>query len=208
LFKRLLPKSNNFFEYFNRHAELIVAASHEFSLLVMDGANITEQTNKIKGLEVQADAVNHECIEALHKTFITPFDRHDIYHLSYQLDDIVDFINKSSAIILDYKLTVMTPSVKQFANILSQATQELEKVIKGFHAKENIEALRKKFATIKKYENDSDALLRKTLSDLFESEPDVRTIIKWKEVYLHLEDAVNRCENVSNIVEGVILEQS
>lgn len=204
----LLPRSANFFDYFEKHAALIVQSAKEFSQLVSVDADIPAHAIRIKVLEVEADGVSHQCIEALHKTFITPFDRYYIYQLTDHLDDIIDHINETAAAIVVYKLKEMTPEVREFASILDHASQELELIIKGFRECENIDELRKRFFTVKQYEKTSDTLLRKAIGHLFESNTDVRNIIKWKEIYLHMEEAVNRCEDVGNIVEGVILEIS
>lgn len=208
MFRWLLPKTTDFYNYFEKHAALILEAANEFTLLVSPDSDIVSHEVRIKVLEVEADNLNHQCIESLHKTFITPFDRYYIYQLMDRLDDIIDNINETAAIIVVYKLTVMTPEVVEFATILEKATEEVQQVIIGFRHNKNINQLRQRFTTIKEYEKDSDTLLRKAIGHLFESESDAKNIIKWKEIYQRLEQAINDCQHVSNIVEGVILELS
>lgn len=208
MFGRLLPVSTNFFDYFENHASLIVQATNEFVILVSDGADIQSQAIRIKVLEHAADTVTHLCVEAVHKTFITPFERNDIYQLITQMDDIIDYVNEISARIVIYKLKNMTPEVKSLAAILNHSVKELELIVKTLRKIGDINAVRERFKTIKRYENESDVLLRKAVGRLFDTEKEVANIIKWKEIYENLEEAVNRCEDVSNIVEGVILEMS
>lgn len=203
---RFLPRKTNFFDYFDQQASLMVQAAREFGLLTIPGADISAHATRIKQLEHEADVIVHQCVEALHKTFITPFERNDIYQLISQMDDVIDYLNETAERIVIYRLSKMTPEVGEFIAILTHATIELQLIIQGLRKLDDIEAMRQRFVFVKSDEHASDATLRKAISHLFDTETDARTIIKWKEIYEHLENAVNRCEDISNTVEGVIIE--
>lgn len=208
MFGRLLPRKVSFFDYFEKHAALIMKASQELVVLLSPGVDIIAQANRIQNLEHEADTIAHQCVEELHKTFITPIERNDIYRLISRMDDIIDFIEETAKRIVIYKLNVMTPGVNELASILMKSVKEMEFIIGGLRKMDGIEIMRAKFIAIKQTENESDAVLLRLIGQLFEEEKDTLTIIKWKEIYENLESAVDRCEDVSNIVEGVILEQS
>lgn len=208
MFRKFLPNEACFFDFIEKHASLIVQSTKAFKVLVSPGANIIQQANRIQELEHQADEVTHQCVEALHRIFITPFERNDIYDLISKMDDIIDFIEDTSQRIVVYKLNEMTDGVKELADILVNIMVDLEFTLKGLRKLKEIDLMREKFKQIKHWENKSDTLLRHLIGQLFDHEPDTRTIIKWKEIYENLEDAIDCCEDVSNIIEGVILEKS
>jgi uncharacterized protein Yka (UPF0111/DUF47 family) len=147
-------------------------------------------------------------VEALHKTFITPIERDDIYRLIGKMDDIMDYVEAAAERIALYKLTVMTADVKDLADVLVRATKELEAAIKLLRDMGNAEAISKKCIDINRLENESDSILRAAVARLFDEEQDTRLIIKWKEIYENLENATDRCEDVANIIEGVVLEHA
>lgn len=206
MFRWLLPRETSFFDFFDKHAAVIVEASQTLLSLADEESDIIAKINKIKELEHQADAITHQCIEALHKTFITPFDRNDIFRLISRMDDIIDFIKDAAARIETYKLVKITNEAKEMAQVLMKATQEVEKAVKELRKLKRVEAIRQSFIVINRLEHEGDIVLRHAIGRLFDEEQDVRNIIKWKEIYENLENSIDRCEDVSNIIEGVILE--
>ena len=208
MFGRFLPRETVFFDLFDKHAALSVLAACEFLTLVsseLDTSAITHY-NRIKELEHNADIITHQCVEALHKTFITPIDRDEIHRLIARMDDIIDYIEAAADRMCLYKMKVATPEIKELANILLRAMQETERAIKGLRNLSNAKAIRQSCVIINNLENSADTVLRNAIVRLFEDEPETRTVIKWKEIYEDLENAIDRCEDVSNIIEGVILE--
>lgn len=208
MFKWLLPKEVNFFEDFEKHAMLIVEASQLFYKLTNDGNDISAITNQIKQLEHQADQIAHQCIEKLHKTFITPFERNDIHRLITRMDDIIDCTQHAASFIKIYKLSIITTDFEKLAKVLMQASQELLKLIQAFSNFKNLQLIQASFIEINHLENIGDQLYLKGIADLFENEQDTRLILKWKEVYENIENGLDRCEDVANIIEGIILESS
>jgi predicted phosphate transport protein (TIGR00153 family) len=201
-----LPRETSFFDFFERHAAMTVQGAQELLALASTGANIVAKAKRIKEIEHECDTITHHCVEALHKTFITPIERDDIYRLISKMDDIMDFVEAAAERIALYKLTQMSPDVKNMADVLVRATLEIEEALKLLRNLENAEAISKKCIDINRLENEADSLLRTAVARLFDEEQDVRAIIKWKEIFENLENATDRCEDVANIIEGVVLE--
>jgi predicted phosphate transport protein (TIGR00153 family) len=208
MFGRLLPRETSFFDFFEKHAAMTVLGAQEFLSLASTGANVLAKAKRIKEIEHECDTITHHTVEALHKTFITPIERDDIYRLIGKMDDIMDYVEAAAERIALYKLTAMTSDVKDLADVLVRATQELEEALKLLRNMENAEAITKKCIDINRLENEADAILRAAVARLFDEEDDAKTIIKWKEVYENLENATDRCEDVANIIEGVVLEHA
>jgi uncharacterized protein len=208
MFGRLLPRETSFFDFFERHAAMTVQGAQEFLSLASTGANVLAKAKRIKEIEHECDTITHHCVEALHKTFITPIERDDIYRLISRMDDIMDYVEAASERIALYKLTQMTADVRDLADVLLRATQELEQTLKLLRNMENAEEISRKCIDINRLENESDTILRSAVARLFEEEQDTKQIIKWKEIYENLENATDRCEDVANIIEGVVLEHA
>lgn len=208
MFRWLLPKDVNFFDYFDAHAALIYKASQELCAMVSHLDESEERGIKIKQLEQEADQVAHYCIEKLHKTFITPFDRNDIHRLITRMDDIIDGAQHTGSFLKIYRLDKVPTEFQEMTQILLSASEQIVKLMKAFPNLKNSQLMQNVFIEINALENRGDQLYLKGIANLFENEPDTRNIMKWKEVYENIEDALDRCEDVANIVEGIILESS
>jgi uncharacterized protein len=208
MFGRLLPKEVSFFDFFEEHAALTVDGSNEFLSLVTSAANIEAKAKRIKEIEHETDVITHRCLEALHTTFITPIDPDNIHRLITRMDDVMDFIEAASERIALYELTVMTPEVKDLADVLTRASAEMLAVCKLLRNLKDPQTILKKCVDINRLENEADAILRRAVARLFKEEKDPILIIKWKEIYEDLETASDRCEDVANIIEGLVLEHS
>lgn len=206
MFRWLLPKSTDFFDFFEQHAVQAIEAAREFEVLITTAADIPAHAAKIQEIEHTADAIAHSCVEALHKTFITPFAREQIHTLISRLDDIVDWIEDAAAHLVLYRLTAMTAEIRDMAALLTEITTEVERALKNMRHLQNTEALRHSFNRIDALEHNADIVVRRALGRLFDEEHDVCMIVKWKEIYENLESAIDCCKSVANIIEGVILE--
>lgn len=200
MFGWLLPKEICFFRYFSEHAALIRRAAEE---LIQEN-----RIDAIEELEAQADLVTHQCVEALRKTFITPLDRHDIFRLIYRMDDILDNMESAARYCQIYKISKSTPQYRELGRLLAIAVEELEKAVNGLSNLKNSGDIIKSCIAINRIENEADLLLAQILEELFEKETDLRLVIKLKEIYGFLETAIDRCEDVANLIEGIILEYS
>jgi predicted phosphate transport protein (TIGR00153 family) len=208
MFGRLLPRETSFFDFFEQHAAKTVEGCKEFLSLASTGANVIAKAKRIKEIEHETDVITHRCVEALHKTFITPIERDDIYRLITRMDDIMDFVEAASERLSLYEIRDMTPEVKDLADVLVRATEQVEQALRGLRNMKNAEAVVKTCIDINRLENEGDAILRNALARLFRDEKDPITVIKWKEIYESLEAATDRCEDVANIIEGVVLEHA
>src|SRR5438093_6892517 len=123
MFGRLLPRETSFFDFFEQHAALTVEGSREFVSLVTTGANVGAKAKRIKEIEHETDVITHDCVEALHKTFITPIERDDVHRLISRMDDIMDYIEAASERIALYEIRQMTPEVRDLADVLVRAAE-------------------------------------------------------------------------------------
>ena len=208
MFGRFLPQETSFFDFFEQHAALTVEGTKEFLSLVTTGANIETKAKRVSDIEHETDVITHRCVEALHKTFITPIDRDNIHRLITRMDDVMDFVEAAAERIALYELTVMTQDVRDLADVLVRAAQQVELATKGLRNLKDPQSILKQCIDINRLENESDQILRRAVARLFKEEKDPIMVIKWKEVYENLENAADRCEDVANIIEGVILEHS
>src|SRR6266850_6549744 len=196
MFGRLLPRETSFFDFFERHAALTVQGVKEFLSLVSTGANIGAKAKRIKEIEHETDVITHQCVEALHKTFITPIERDDIHRLITRMDDIMDHVEAAAERIVLYEIREMTTEVRDLADVLLRATEEVEQALRGLRDLKHSASVVQKCIDINRLENEGDAILRTAVARLFREEKDPITIIKWKEIYEHLENATDRCEDV------------
>ncbi|MDX2019961.1 MAG: DUF47 domain-containing protein [Deltaproteobacteria bacterium] len=206
MFGRFLPKETSFFEFFEQHAALTVQGAKEFQSLVTTAANIEAKTRRVAEIEHETDVITHRCVEALHKTFITPLDRYDIHRFITKLDDIMDYVEAAAERILLYEITEMTPELKDMADVLTRAAEEVLSACKLMSNLRHPAEILKICVEINRLENESDAIMRRAVARLFKEEKDPIAVIKWKEIYENVENAVDRCEDVANIIEGVVLE--
>ncbi|MFI5342717.1 MAG: DUF47 domain-containing protein [Chlamydiales bacterium] len=207
MFGKFLPRTATFFDDFDRHASLVSLSAQQLLEMISTGENFAEHAGRMEGFEKEADLVLHHCIQSLHKTFITPFERDDIYKLISQLNDIVDYIEEVAARIVLYRLTSMPELFKEMASLLASASQDVHLLVQALRKLDQIDEMRQQLARIRAYENESDIILRRALAELFVEEKDPVNLIKWKELYEFMESAVDYCEDVANTVEGIIIEQ-
>lgn len=208
MFSRLLPRETSFFDFFDQHAALTVAGTREFQSLAATGANITAKAKRIKEIEHEADVVTHQCVAALHKTFVTPFDRNYIHRLISHMDDVIDLVEAAADRMALYELHTTWQGVKDLADVLVRATESLEQAVQGLRDLRHPDVIRQRCIDVNRLENEADAVLRHALAALFRKEKDPILIIQWKEIYEILEAATDRCEDVANVIEGVALEQA
>ena len=214
LFGKLMPREGNFFEMFNQHADRIVEAARAFSHLVANYSDVhlREQYNRdVDNAERAADRITHDVNKLLHKTFITPIDREQIHSLINTMDDVADLIQDSAETMALYDVHHMTEEITRLTDLsvkccerVKDAVYLLEKIADPKVA----EAALKTCEEIDRLESDADRVMRAAMSKLFREEPDVREVIKLKAIYELLETITDKCEDVANLIEGVVLENS
>ncbi len=208
MLRKLMPRETNFFDYFERHAATTVQGCRELLDLATTGGDFEARAKRIKDLEHEADSITHDCMEALHKTYITPIDRDSIHILISRMDDIMDFVDTVSDQCVLYNIERMTPDARELAEVLVESTLQLEGAVRGLRDMKNASAISERCIDVNRLENRGDEILRKAVARLFDEEKDPISIIKWKEIYENLETATDRCEDVANILEGIVLENA
>ncbi|HEX4454559.1 MAG TPA: DUF47 domain-containing protein [Kofleriaceae bacterium] len=206
MFGRFLPRETSFFDFFEQHAALTIEGTKEFLSMVTTGANVAAKCRRISDIEHETDTITHRCVEALHKTFITPIDRDSIHRLITRMDDIMDYVEAAAERIELYEISSMTSDVRDMSDVLHRSAQQVELAVRGLRTLKDTQQTLKLCIDINRLENECDAILRRSVARLFKEEKDPIMVIKWKEIYENLENASDRCEDVANIIEGVILE--
>ncbi len=214
LFGKLLPREGNFFEMFNQHADRIVEAARAFSELVQNynDAHLREKYNQdVDNAERAADRVTHEVNRAIHRTFITPIDREQIHSLINTMDDVADLIQDSAETMALYDVHHMTDEITRLTDLSVRCCERVRDAVKlldRIAEPATAEAALKTCEEIDKLESDADRVMRSAMSKLFREEPDVREVIKLKAIYELLETITDKCEDVANLIEGIVLENS
>lgn len=214
MFGKLLPREGNFFEMFNQHAERIVEAARAFENLVANynDVHLREQYNRdVDNAERAADRVTHEVNRVLHKTFITPIDREQIHKLINTMDDVADLIQDCAETMALYDVRHMTDEIVRLTALSVKCCDRLKDAVKNLGKITDpavAEATLKTCEEIDRLESDADRVMRSAMSKLFREEPDVREVIKLKAIYELLETITDKCEDVANVIEGIILENS
>ncbi|GIX45057.1 MAG: hypothetical protein KatS3mg130_1465 [Candidatus Sumerlaea sp.] len=208
MLRRLLPRTTDFFEFFDKHIALTIEACRVLQEMAERNGDFAPHVSRIKDLEHETDRITHQCIEALHETFITPIERGDIHRLIKRMDDIIDAVDSAVMRIRLYQIREMRDEVKLTARLLVQATSEVAEALKLMRSPKNIEQIKASCIKIYGYENEADTVLRNALARLFDQEKDPIAVIKWKEIFEILELASDRCEDVANIIQGITIEAS
>ena len=203
--QRLMPNEGDFFALFQKQAENIVAGSAAFTRLLEHYTAVPEQVQNVKAIEHAGDEITHQIFRKLNQTFITPFDREDIHELCGTMDDVIDLIDAAASRFVLYRILTVRAGTVELAKVLTLATMELSAAI---HAIQTPEKALHRVIEINRLENESDRICRTLIAELFEQEKDPVQIIKWKEIFEVIETAVDKCEDVSNVIESVILKNA
>jgi predicted phosphate transport protein (TIGR00153 family) len=214
VFGKLLPRDGNFFELFNQHGQHIAEGARAFMSMVQHYSDPTEReryATQVGASERAADKITAEVHRLLHRTFITPLDRDQIHRLINAMDDVLDLLQDSSEVMSLYDLQFLSDDVVRLSEISVRCCERVQHVLTllpRLKEAEVAESVLKTCEEIDRLESDADRVMRSAMSALFREEPDTRQLIKLKAVYEHLESISDRCEDVANLVEGIVLENS
>jgi uncharacterized protein len=208
MFGRLMPTEGKFFDLFNAHAALCVKGAHEMVGLMTNFDDLENRVHAIEGIEKQADKITYQVVDMLHKTFITPIDRDDIHQLITRMDDILDLMEDAGQTVSLYDLKAVTPEAKRLAELVLACCERVQSAVGMLHNMANSPKIVAVCEEIDRLESDADHVMRAAMSKLFRDEPDVRNLIKLKAIYEILETVTDRCEDVANIIEGIIVENA
>jgi predicted phosphate transport protein (TIGR00153 family) len=205
----LLPKDTSFFDLFDQLAGKVLDAARKLEEMLERWDNIEVRVREMKDLEHECDAITHRTLDKLNLTFITPLEREDIHELTSKLDDIVDHIDSTASRLFIYGVKKPTDEAKLLAQVLTRTCIEVQKAVAGLRNLKDPELLSRTSVEINRLENESDDILRLALKRLFEQKNgDVLEVIKLKEIYEKLESAVDRCEDVANVIQAVVLRHT
>ena len=205
---RLFPKEENFFEHFEELANKIEEGGQFFLEMTRNRDYSEAKVTRLKELEHEADGITHKTYERMHKTFLTPIDREDIYALVNKMDSIMDVIEATAVRIYMYKVKKPDDEIIKQAEILFQAIKKIKGVVHGLRDMKNSQMILDGCVEINTLENAGDVVLRTIITNLFIKEQDAIELIKWKEIFERIEEAIDVCEDVSNIVEGIVLKHA
>jgi predicted phosphate transport protein (TIGR00153 family) len=208
---RLMPREGRFFVLFDKHAALIVDGARALVDVLRRYEIEAERTAGLKIIEDAehaADRITHETVQLLHTTFITPFDRDDIHRLISRMDDVLDLIQDTGESLVLYDVQQLTPAATELAELLLCCAERVQAAVKLLASMAEAPKMLEICQEIDKLESDADKVMRGAISRLFRDETDVRQLVKFKAVYEALETATDKCQDVANVIESVVLENS
>ena len=207
-FSRLLPEATSFFDFFEQHNAIAIQAGAELTAVVSGQISAAIGCERIKGCEQRADQLTHGCAEALKRTFITPFEREDIHSLITSLDDIVDDLDDVASRMVIYDIRELRPELSELVQVLVRALHLIGDALRNLRDLRHDKAIKKACIEIHQAENDADVILRSALMRLFKEEKNSIEVIKWKEIFERMEAAADRCEDVADVIQGVVIQAS
>jgi len=203
-----IPREQKFFDLFEESARNLVRAAQLLAQLLEDWEDVEERARQMTELEHHGDNITHRIIAQLHATFVTPIDREDIAQLAERMDDVMDFMEGAAVALVLYKVSQPTERAKELADILIKVTSEVSKAIPRLRHRKQLDQIPGHCIEINRLENEADAVLRSALGELFDHQVDIAEVIKWREIYEHMENATDRCEDIANVLEGVMIKRA
>ena len=205
---RLVPKEEKFYDLFEQQADNVVRGARLIKQLFENYCEVEQMAMKMSRVEHEGDEIAHQIAEKVSLTFITPIDREDIHALASALDDIIDFINATVVRLDLYKVKTPREDACRFANIIVLAAEEILELVRELKNYKKHGTIKKRWVEIHRLENDGDTVSRAAIAKLFDEESNPIEVIKWKEIYEHLETAIDKCEDAANIIEQVVLKNA
>jgi predicted phosphate transport protein (TIGR00153 family) len=202
---RLIPRNEDFYAQFSALAEQLLQGAQLLEQMLAPEPVIWDKVDEIKEVEHKCDHLTHQIIQRLNSTFVTPIDREDIHALAKSLDDVMDAIDASARFVRLYKIKTLRHGARELARVISLS---VEQVRLGLEALEKHTGVTERAVEINRLENEADRIHEGALRRLFDEETDPVLIIKWKEILDVLEEATDRCEDVANLLEGVVVKNA
>jgi len=201
-----IPREEKFFELFEESAHNAVKTAQRLKKLLDTWQDVEIMVGEITELEHEGDRITHQIMKELNRTFVTPFDREDIASLAHSLDDVTDFIHAAADAMLIYKVDQPTQRAKELAETIVQAAAEIERAVPQLRHRAQLKQIFERCVEINRLENVADKVFRAAMAELFDDSKDFAHVIKWREIYEHMESATDRCEDVANVLEGVAIK--
>jgi uncharacterized protein len=202
---RLIPREEKFYDDFAALAEQIRYGAGLLDAMLAPARPLWDKADEIKEVEHKCDFLTHEVIQRLNRTFVTPLDREDIHTLARTLDDVMDAIDASATILRLYHIESVRPGARELSRIIVDSADQVMRAMKALEGRAGVAECA---VEINRLENEADRAHQAAVQSLFEEEKDAITIMKWKEILDFLEEATDRCEDVANVLEGVVVKHA
>lgn len=203
----LAPREDKFYRLFNQAVANVLSGAELLNELLNNFTDVAAKVKKIQAVEREGDALTHEIFEQLNRTFVTPLDREDIAAIAHALDDVLDFIEASADAFQLYDIDQPTPEAVEFGGLILHAVQQMQQAIGAMSHRKQAQQVKEAVVEINRIENLADQVYRGAMSSLFRQSDPVR-MIKWKQVYDYLEQATDLCEDVGDVLQGVMLKNA
>jgi predicted phosphate transport protein (TIGR00153 family) len=203
-----VPREGKFFDLFEESARNLVKTADLFAEMIDKWDDVPGRARQIKELEHEGDEITHRIVALLNSTFITPIDREDISHLTEHLDDVADCIEDAASCMALYDVKKPTQRARELAAIIVKISKEVSQAIPHIRNRKDLQGLPECCIEINRLENEADAVARSALAELFRDKIDIADVIKWREIYQYMEDATDRCEDVANVLEGIMIKRT
>ena len=204
----ITPRDTKFYDLFEEGTANLVIAAEKLVDLFENYENVEAKAKQLKDLEKQSDVVTHQIIAKLNRTFVTPIDREDIALLADTLDDVMDFVEAAGRTAFLYRVAQSTERARQLASIVLKVAYQLNDVLPRLRHRDQFERILEQCVEINSLENEADDVHHAALAELFDDCTDPCEIIKWREIYQHMENATDRGEDVANVLEGIVLKHA
>jgi predicted phosphate transport protein (TIGR00153 family) len=202
---RILPRDEKFYELFTELAKRLTASANILQEMFQNPAQLDAKVTAIKGLEHEADNLTHDIIDRIDRTFVTPFDREDIHQLASELDDVIDLIDGTARRAQIFRIQRIRQPAIVLAEVLSRAGAAVEEGVRDMKNAKHVYAVSEK---LKVLEEEGDAIYHDAMGKLFAEGGDAIDVIKWKDLYDKLEDALDQCEDVGNVLQSIALKNA
>ncbi len=205
----MTPRDTKFYDLFEQDTKNLVVSAEKLVDLFDNYEDVEAKAKQLKDLEHRGDAITHEIIQRLHRTFVTPIDREDIALLANTLDDVMDFIEAAGRTAFLYNIAQPTERARELASIVAKVAYKLNEVMPSLRRRDQFKRILEQCVEINSLENEADDVHHAALAELFEAcHTDACEVIKWREIYQHMEDATDRGEDVANVLEGIVLKHA
>lgn len=202
----LIPKETKFFAFFEQQAENLVKMAKQLNDMISIWQNIKERASVLADMEQDGDAITHDIMTLLHRTFVTPLDREDISALAHSLDEIANHIHGVADTLYLYKVEAPTDKARQLCEIILKAVLEVQGGVSEINLRISKPELLKRCVTINHIESSGDVVYRTALAELFVQTNDMASVVKWREIYAKMEATIDGCEALANILEGIAIK--
>jgi predicted phosphate transport protein (TIGR00153 family) len=202
---QVIPREQTFFDLFEASAALVAEGARELKTLVENFEERVPRSRRVKGLELEADEITHRVMATLATTFVTPFDRGDIYRLASRLDDVLDSMEAVADLLVLHRIDEPLPDLRQQADVLARVTATMMEAVRGLRT---LQGLDQHLIEINRLENEGDRIYRKTVARLYSGDFKAMDVLKWKDIVDEMELAVDTCEDIANAIESIALKHA